>query len=117
MCKYKRGDIVWGICLYSEKPGAKPRPVIILKVDEFCKYFVMECSSLKEKHAKSIGKIIRSAHDKFSECGFEEDTFINYSNKAWLREHFLKAPITPPGRKNPIGFCSFVDEIDPPSNI
>jgi hypothetical protein len=111
MCKYKRGDVVWGWALFSDGIGVKPRPLIVLKVNEdLCKYFLVECSSLKDKHYKMKGVIIKEDHAEYGNLGFDENTFINFSNRCWLFERLLKSP--PDREENPVGFCLFVDDLE-----
>ncbi len=112
MCKYKRGSVVWILVYYSDKIGFKHRPCIVLNsknIVQSCRYLVLECSTLKDKH-KSLGYKIIKTHDKeFNNLGFEEDTAIT-NTKTWVDEKFLKPP---PNRGfNPIGFCNFVDDLD-----
>jgi len=112
MCKYKKGDVVWALCPFTDGTGTKHRPCIVLNLDKDCRYFIVECSSLKGKHHNLPGIIVRSNHDEFANLGFPESTFINFSNKAWLKETFLRPP---PGEKeNPIGVCNFMEKIVKP---
>jgi hypothetical protein len=111
MCKYKRGDVVWALCAYTDGSGVKPRPCIVCKTQDLsqsCKYFIIECSTFKEKHSGMKGINISESHSEFSILGFEEHTFIT-ETKAWLPEMFLKPPAN--RGANPIGFCNFIDSI------
>lgn len=108
MCKFKRGDILWGIVSFSDRTGVKPRPVIILNVNPICRYFVVECYSLLDRHASTFGIEIKKNHPNFIECGFDDDTFIHCKNRCWLEEKLL---IKHPSKGKPMGFCCFVDEV------
>jgi len=95
MCKYKRGDVVWILCAYTDGSGVKPRPCIVSKTKDLsqsCEYFIIECSSLKDKHHKMKGKIINESHDEYGNLGFYEPTFITQT-KAWVKEYFAHLPL------------------------
>lgn len=116
MCKYKRGEVVWALCLHGERKGVKVRPCIILNVkNDICNYHVQECYSLLDKHSNNsnVVKVIKEHSIEFNECGFENDTVIT-KNRGWLFEKYLRVPPPPPVRKNPMGICTFINEIDPP---
>lgn len=85
--------------------------MIVLRVNtELCKYFLVECSSLKDKHHQMSGRIIRTNHDEYGNLGVPENSFINYSNTCWLLEKYLKPP--PGCGENPMGICNFIDEVE-----
>lgn len=108
MCKYKTGEVVWALVPFSDGTGQKARPCIILELDRDCRYFLMECCSLLDKHHKMQGIIIRENHEEFFNMGLKNSSFINFSNKVRLPEKFL---IPPPNEKNPMGICNLMDEI------
>lgn len=113
MCKYKRGDVVWVLCPFTDGSGFKHRPCIISKIQSLvqdCRYFIIECSSLKDKHSKQRGIIIKENHSEYNNLGFEEDTFIT-ETRTWILERFLKPP--PTKKDNPIGACNFINTLDP----
>jgi|GEM_PF-5530201 len=112
MCKYKRGDVVWVLCVFTNGTGVKPRPCIISNVKSLiqsCEYFIIECSTIKDKHSGMKGKVIGITHPEYSNLGFEEATFITQT-KGWVKEHFMKPP--PNRGTNPIGFCNFIDALE-----
>ncbi len=109
MCNYSIGDVIWVLVPFADGSGIKTRPAIIIDIrDSPCKYFVVECSSFKEKHRSIPGIRISTTDPRFTECGFDEETFIT-QNKCWLKETMLKPH--PTRGANPIGKCSFVDEV------
>ena len=111
MCKYKRGDVVWALCVFSDGSGVKSRPCIIHSVQSLvqsCTYLIIECSSLKDKHSKMKGITIMPTHTEYGNLGFDEATFIT-ETKGWVKEHLMKPP--PHKNSNPIGFCNFIDNI------
>lgn len=111
MCKYVRGEFVWGYLPFDDNTGVKIRPLLILNVKPECKYFVVACFSYQnDKHNKHKGIVIEESHPDFKDCGFVNSTYINCQVKAWLPERLLKPH--PVHGSNPIGKCNFMDEVD-----
>ena len=109
MCKYSIGDVIWGIVPFSDGTGFKFRPTIVIDLNpNICKYLIVECSTLKDKHTSSHGIIIKPDDANFLVCGFEEPTII-VKNKCWILEKHFK----PHPRKgsNPIGKCTFLNKV------
>jgi len=112
MCKFKRGDVLWGVVVFGDRDGVKSRPVIVLKANDKCWYLVVECNSEKEKHKNMSkqGMLISTSHSHFTECGFNESTFIHCHNRCWIPENLLLK--NPENHKKPAGYCSFIDEVE-----
>lgn len=109
MCKHNIGDVIWGVVVLSERRGTKRRPVIILNIGDACRYFVVHCYTLQEKHGKSKGIEVLENTKEFSECGFDNDTFISCGCRSWIQEKYLlKHPDT---HQKPMGRCSFMKEL------
>lgn len=110
MCKHNIGDVIWGVVALSERNGVKPRPVIIIDINiNECRYFVVHCYSLQEKHGKQKGFEVLNNTREFVECGFSNDTFISCGCRSWIPEKLLvKHPDTD---KKPMGFCSFINSL------
>lgn len=112
MCKFKIGDVVYAPCIFGERDGTKSRPCIIVALNPDCRYHLVECYTLLDKHktiaSQNVIEKIVEGSEEFSNLGFENDTVIT-KNHGWLSENLVRSP--PSKKPNPIGFCSFVDRI------
>ncbi len=109
----KRGDVVKIPVPFSDVIGFKIRPTIILKFSEnSIRIQVLEIHSLKDHHSSSKGRIVKVDSELGKEMGLDNDSIILNTSKSWVKTHFAKFV-----KENPIGFCSIIDELDPPEVI